>query len=1317
METGMNLEEAERLRQELERLNEQLQAMSRVADPGGFDRLVRKLAEAERALAQLNVVAARTERESRSVAVSVGKAADGFAELGSNGGRAGDELASGIAVQRDALQELEAVYAGVAEAAGALGDGVAKTGIQGELAAIRQMIDEETRALNEQQQVQEGYGAKLMSLSGQMAGVRGQMELLVSAGKLNSEEYRRLQGELSGLQGAYREVEQRQAALASGKSVLSGMVAGVQGLSSALSAGQSVLSVFVGDNERLAAIQARLQGVMSVLVNVQQVSNVLHAAGALRVGVLSRVTGVLTGAQAGLSAALGISTVAAGALMATLTLGLSVAITGLSLLIDRWAGQQKKAAKEQEELINVQKRAADGAGQQKLAYGQLQQQWNELGDDLEAKRRFIDENRGGFEKLGVSVAGVQDAENLLVKNSQSFIQALEQRAKAMAAGEVAAERYKEAMSKRIEADALKEAHTTVRVRKGDGVTYRSVEWDDAESARRYHQLVKEANEAESLAGVYLKKQSEAMKGASESLKKVNPDKYVKRSVGEQVSGLKRELAEAERELTAARGVDSVKSVEEIQQAEKRVKELKDRLEVFDGGREAEARKAAELEKEIGRMVLDGQLRVEAERIALMKQGKEKRLEESKADYEAQKRELDKWYADLESKRREQGKQPTIGETQLYEERSKGNEEAWKRRDSGIEAEYAKENRARMQELTDVFLSDEMKKLAAVRKRYEDEQVWAKERLDGGSMSREAYDSFMAQAERVKKQEEYRVLLGDLKDFQQEEERLRTSWDARIAEAAGNPELEAKLQQGKRKAVQELNGRMLTESADWIRLFENLDTLTVKELDSLIGNIQGKLNSGELDLGSGGLESALGKLSGAREKLSEESPFKGLASSAAQMKKALADLRKAEESGLTGAALDEYKQKVVAAGGDVKKAIGKVGEAYGKVSGVMKDAAGFVGMLDEGLGETVGNAIALGDAVMNVGSVVGDAVKSFAVGMSTMEAASVVLLVIQAMLTAVTAAIGFFNGDKKREKRIQEYADEVKSLERAYNSLGKAIDKSYSSEKVALIDEQEENLKQQQELLQKQIEEERAKKKTDDGKVTEWQNKVADLNDEIAEMKERRIEAIMGKDVQAALDDFAQAYADAWASGEDRAKAIKDVVRDLIKGAVIEMIKLKMNPEVQKLMQFLSTAVADGISATEQAQIDRMSEGIYRTAEATVKGYEQFLRDGKEDAEPKNGVTGELQAAMTEGTASQVLGAINMMNMRTADILQVNLEHREVSRAGFVDVCGVLRESFEVQKRIEVNTASTVAGLKEGFDRLDSRLGSIESNTKGYNGRG
>lgn len=1317
METGMNLEEAERLRQEIERLNEQLQAMSRVSDPGGFDRLVKKLAEAERALVQLNVAVARVEQGSRSVAGSVGKAADSFAGLNGRAGDAGDALVRGVVSQREVLQELEEVYGRLAEAAGKLADGVAKSGIQGELATIRQMIDEEVLSLNEQQQAQEEYAGRLTMLGGEMSGIRGQMERLVSAGKLNSEEYRRLQVELSGLGSAYQQVERKQGALSKGNPVLTGMAVGVQGVSSALSVGEGVLSVFVGDNERLAAIQARLQGGMSVLVNMQQVSNALHAAGALRVGVLSRVTGVLTGAQTGLAAALGISTVAAGALMAALTMGLSVAITGIALLVDRLAGQQRKAAKEQEELTNVQKRAADGAGQQKMAYKQLQQQWNDLGDDLEAKKRFIDENRAGFEKLGVSVGDVQDAENLFVKNSGAFIRVLEQRAKAMAAGEVASEKYKEAMSKRIEAEAFKAEHAVVSKQKKQGVDYENPNWDDGKSGVQYGRLIQEAEAIEQQAGVYLQKQSEAMKAASEGLAEVNPEKNVERSVGEQVADLKKKLAEAERELTAARSDDSVKNVDDIQRAESRVKELQDQLEVLDGGRGERAKKTAELEKEIGQMVLDGQLQLEAERIALMKEGKEKRLAESKAEYEAQKRETDKWYSGLVDKRREQGQKPTGEETLLYEKRSVNNETAWKQRDAGIEEEYTKENRARMQELTNVFLSDEMKKLQAVRKRYEEEKAWAGKQLKGGSMSQEQYRSFVEQAERVKKQEEYKALLGDLKDYKAEEKRLREEWDARIAEAGGDSELEAKLQQGKTKALRGLNGRMLMESADWVRLFENLDTLTVKELDSLIGNIQERLNSGELDLNSADLTTVLGKLSGAGERLSKESPFKGLSNSAGQMKQALVGLRDAEKSGLTGVALDQYKQKVEAAGKDVKKSIGKIGESYGKVSSVMKDAAGFIGMLDEGLGEAVSNAVGLGDAVMNVGSVVGDAVEQFATEMSAMESASMVLLVIQAVLKAVTAAISLFNNDKKHEKRIQEYAAEVKSLERAYNSLGKAIDKSYSSEKVALIDQQEENLKQQQELLQQQIEEERAKKKTDEGKITEWENQLTDMNDEIAEMKDRRIEAIMGKDVQAALDDFAQAYADAWAAGEDRAKAIKDVVRDLIKNAVIEMIKMKMNPEVQKLMEFLSEAVTDGISSTEQAEIDRMTEGIYQTAEAAAKGYEQFLTDGKEDAEPENGVTGQLQAAMTEGTANQVLGAINMMNLRTADILQVNLEHREVNRVGFVDVCGVLRESFEVQKRIEVNTASTVAGLKEGFDRLDSRLGNIESNTKGYNGRG
>src|SRR3712207_9346175 len=57
----------------------------------------------------------------------------------------------------------------------------------------------------------------------------------------------------------------------------------------------------------------------------------------------------------------------------------------------------------------------------------LSAQWKSLGDNLEAKKKFIDNNKKAFDELGVSVSGVTDAENLLVANKDAFIRSEERR--------------------------------------------------------------------------------------------------------------------------------------------------------------------------------------------------------------------------------------------------------------------------------------------------------------------------------------------------------------------------------------------------------------------------------------------------------------------------------------------------------------------------------------------------------------------------------------------------------------------------------------------------------------------------------------------------------------------------------------------------------------------------------------------------------------------------------------------------------------------------------------------------------------------------
>ena len=75
---------------------------------------------------------------------------------------------------------------------------------------------------------------------------------------------------------------------------------------------------------------------------------------------------------------------------------------------------------------------AAAAGENIAAYRRLAREYNDLGDNMDAKRKFITDNRDAFHDLGFSVNGVTDAENLFVKNTDSVVSALVARARAAA---------------------------------------------------------------------------------------------------------------------------------------------------------------------------------------------------------------------------------------------------------------------------------------------------------------------------------------------------------------------------------------------------------------------------------------------------------------------------------------------------------------------------------------------------------------------------------------------------------------------------------------------------------------------------------------------------------------------------------------------------------------------------------------------------------------------------------------------------------------------------------------------------------------------
>lgn len=98
------------------------------------------------------------------------------------------------------------------------------------------------------------------------------------------------------------------------------------------------------------------------------------------------------------------------------------------------------------------KNSTSSYGENLVTLRNLQAEWNNLGDDLNKQKQFIIDNASEFKKLDVSVMDVNDAENLLVDNTDAFVKAMALRAQAAAAQKLAQEKYTEALQKEIEAE-------------------------------------------------------------------------------------------------------------------------------------------------------------------------------------------------------------------------------------------------------------------------------------------------------------------------------------------------------------------------------------------------------------------------------------------------------------------------------------------------------------------------------------------------------------------------------------------------------------------------------------------------------------------------------------------------------------------------------------------------------------------------------------------------------------------------------------------------------------------------------------------------
>ena len=551
-------------------------------------------------------------------------------------------------------------------------------------------------------------------------------------------------------------------------------------------------------------------------------------------------------------------------------------------------------------------------------------------------------------------------------------------------------------------------------------------------------------------------------------------------------------------------------------------------------------------------------------------------------------------------------------------------------------------------------------------------------------------------------EKYDALIAQLDDYKSREYTITKEWDEKIAQAAGNEELVDKLTKGKEKALNELNAQMLMQSDEWVKLFGDLDNLTISEIENLIQIIKSKAK--DLKLDPINLDKVLEKLKDAENEIKSRNPFRSLVTHIKEYQKE-ADKTKKKAS------LKEIF-------GDTSEVLGMVNECFDSVIGGLKNM-GLAG--DEETQKLLGS----------ISNMVGSAGK-LAGGIASMNPAAM----ISGAVGLISSAFDVFDRrSRKANREIKQHQENVKNLEKQYRQLERETAKAIGSEKYSKQIEQVNNL--QQKIIETEgmiaAEQSKRSKKRDDGKIADWESQIEDYRDKIDELKQGIVDELSTTDLYSFSNDMASSIVDGLCNGLDNGKeAIQEKINDLMKNVIAKQFDVLV---IQNAMEDMFQAMAEAVDPLKAGGVEITNWEMDQIVAAGQKGKDEIMNslgrykailerlglinDDIED-EMENGVTGELQAAVTEGTASQLVGLWNMSALDIRSLLNLSHEHFIECRTQLANIANIYVQIIGINNNTKAtadNTGTLVEELKTGIKSLETKLDEIRKNTKNYNGRG
>ena len=226
-----------------------------------------------------------------------------------------------IAQQKQVVKQIEEDLKSLNKQYKKMAPGQAQNEMRAEINACKIVLDEERGALTQLDQEHKKNTASAQKLTTQLRQLQNELAQMRLRGEQNTEQYREMSIRAAELSDTIGDLRTQTKILANDDANWEGFASGVNGVSGALTAGTGVMSLFVGENEDLVKIQTKLQSVMAITMGMQQVFNALNKDSAFRLVTVRKAKDFLTAANTRLAVSLGISNVAATALMATLTLG------------------------------------------------------------------------------------------------------------------------------------------------------------------------------------------------------------------------------------------------------------------------------------------------------------------------------------------------------------------------------------------------------------------------------------------------------------------------------------------------------------------------------------------------------------------------------------------------------------------------------------------------------------------------------------------------------------------------------------------------------------------------------------------------------------------------------------------------------------------------------------------------------------------------------------------------------------------------------------------------------------------------------------